>query len=92
MKAILWNIWGDRMSVGSELAAIACLIRRNDLMRGRGWTVRRNLLRTAFVGVDSCDCVQSRSFARSPQQEWWALDSEPAEPRWVMLTQKQLSK
>jgi len=85
MTKILWKTLAG--SLGYLVVAMACLVQWNGLQpRIRmDWFVGGYFV-LRFVGslysiVSSLGAFRSQSV----RQEWWALDSDPEGPRWVML-------
>jgi protein-S-isoprenylcysteine O-methyltransferase Ste14 len=85
VKKILWKTVAG--SLGYLAVAIACLVqwRGSQLWTRLDWFAG-SYFALRFIGslhsiVSSLDAFRSRPLRR----EWWALDSDPEGPQWVML-------
>lgn len=85
MKPIFWKTLG--CSLGYLLLALACLVRwggthtweRVDCFAGSYFALR-------FLGSVHSILSSMGVFHSKPlREEWWALNSDPSGPRWVML-------
>src|SRR5580692_3004905 len=85
MKKSFWITWAS--SLGYLLVALACLI---------CWGQQRPLQRLdyfagAYLVLRLIGCLHSLSSSRTVfdstflRKQWWALDSDPAGPQWVMV-------